>query len=243
MKKVKGILIDLGNTIIYNRKFEFIDGLKKVYDLSNKEKPFNYYLDSANQLSQSTYNLRNTNNNEIKLANYLEQLGINSYISTNYNYLALEYEFLKASSYDEKIEEAEEFLKYITSESIPIVIVSNSTFSSETLKKQLDGFGLNKYFKGLISSANVGKRKPSHEIFDEGYNILKTLNSEIKKEEIIFIGNDYFIDIMGAFNAGLRPFWFNENNIKIDNINNYSEFTFSSYYQLITILNNINRVE
>lgn len=243
MKKVKGILIDLGNTLIYNRRFEFIDGLKKVYDLSNKEKSFDYYLDIANQLSQSTYNLRNKNNNEIKLANYLEQLGIKSYISTKYDYLALEYEFLKASSYDEKIEEAEEFLKYINSESIPIVIVSNSTFSSETLKKQLDGFGLNKYFNELISSANVGKRKPSHEIFDEGYNTLKTLNGEIKKEEIIFIGNDYFIDVMGAFNAGLRPFWFNGNNLKIDNINNYSEFTFSSYHQLVTILNNINRIE
>jgi len=94
---------------------------------------------------------------------------------------------------------------------------------------KLKNCGLEKYFKKIICSEDVGHQKPHHDIF---HFALSSLNA--KKNESIMIGDDYKIDILGAYNFGFKSIFFNIHKNKVENLSNMQEI--SSLEQLLDIL-------
>ena len=72
------------------------------------------------------------------------------------------------------------------------------------------------------------------EIFDYAYGRLLKIDNTIKKEEVLFIGNDYYCDVVGSYNAGFIPVWYNENDEKKDD-NSFSFFSVRNYQELISL--------
>ena len=64
--------------------------------------------------------------------------------------------------------------------------------------------GIDKYFSGAVSSAEVGASKPSPVIFEA---VLNKAGEEA--ESCIHVGDDYEDDIVGANNAGIASIWLN----------------------------------
>ncbi len=60
-------------------------------------------------------------------------------------------------------------------------------------------------FEEIIVSADLGHHKPSKEIFNE-----MTRRTGVTPEEIVYIGNNYQKDIVGAHGAGWRTVWVNQ---------------------------------
>jgi len=58
----------------------------------------------------------------------------------------------------------------------------------------------------------------------------------VKKDNMLFIGNDYNCDVIGSSEAGLKPVWFNQSKEK--DIKDISKINVSSYKELINILKN-----
>lgn len=96
---------------------------------------------------------------------------------------------------------AKSLLSYLSGRGYTLAVLSNSIFSSKTLKKYMAEFGIEQYFTEVVSSADITYRKPSGEAFQFVLNTLGVSPSP----EIYFIGNKLDKDAMGALDAGLTP--------------------------------------
>lgn len=90
-----------------------------------------------------------------------------------------------------------ECLERLKSLGYPMAVVSNVSdhrMAEETLNK----LGFSRYFKTLVTSAEVGWRKPHPAIFAEALRRL-----EVKPSEAVFVGDDPWADVHGARSAGM----------------------------------------
>lgn len=128
----------------------------------------------------------------------------------------------------------EEFLADCERKNIPMYVVSNSGFSAEALMIILQRFGLGKYFKKLWSSADFGRIKPCKDFFELSINTALSDNPSEKREDIIYVGDLYETDVIGAYEAGIKSAWLNKKGaVETDN---KATFTVSSANELFNIL-------
>ena len=105
-------------------------------------------------------------------------------------------------------DDAEEVLDELKTK-YKLAIVSNG--NSMQQRKKIKLTGLDKYFKDIFISEEVGYAKPQKEIF---LIACKAIN--VKPENAVMIGDKYKVDIEGSINAGLNAIWINRKNEKID---------------------------
>ena len=105
-----------------------------------------------------------------------------------------------------------EMLDLFTKEKIPMFVLSNSGFRAGALRIMLDSYGIGKYFEKIWSSADFGRVKPSAELFDMVIGEILNLYPNGNKDDMLFIGDTYETDIVGAHNVGLKTVWINRNN-------------------------------
>jgi FMN hydrolase / 5-amino-6-(5-phospho-D-ribitylamino)uracil phosphatase len=79
----------------------------------------------------------------------------------------------------------------------PLVSLSNGN-------AQLDLVGLASFFKASISAKEFGKSKPDPHIFIAAAGAVGVL-----PHEVLHIGDDAALDVMGALNAGMQAVWLN----------------------------------
>lgn len=79
----------------------------------------------------------------------------------------------------------------------PLVSLSNGN-------AQLDLVGLAGYFKASISAKEFGKSKPDPHIFIAAAGAV-----DVQPHEVLHIGDDAALDVMGALNAGMQAVWLN----------------------------------
>jgi putative hydrolase of the HAD superfamily len=72
--------------------------------------------------------------------------------------------------------------------------------------KILEKLNLKNYFKTIVTSGEIGWKKPSHKIFE-----IALFRLDVKPEETIFVGNDYEEDIMGAKKVGMKTIFLSKN--------------------------------
>jgi HAD superfamily hydrolase (TIGR01509 family) len=96
----------------------------------------------------------------------------------------------------------EDVLRRLKSDRIPFAAISNAPFCGRILEANLEKYGLRSYFQFVVSSADVGFRKPTAAIFVTALSRLG-----VKADQTWFIGDTLREDIVGAAKAGLQPIW------------------------------------
>ncbi|MHA1729808.1 MAG: HAD family hydrolase [Promethearchaeota archaeon] len=91
-------------------------------------------------------------------------------------------------------------LKTLTEKNFKLGILSNHPHHS-FIKKILEKHKLTKYFQIILSSAELGMRKPSQEVFKRALNNLDCKN---QPEFCVMVGDEPASDILGAYNAGMK---------------------------------------
>jgi FMN hydrolase / 5-amino-6-(5-phospho-D-ribitylamino)uracil phosphatase len=71
---------------------------------------------------------------------------------------------------------------------------------------QLERIGLSRYFKASVSARDVGVGKPDIRIFHEAASRVG-----VAPENVLHIGDDPYLDVVGAQNAGMQAVWVNRN--------------------------------
>lgn len=104
----------------------------------------------------------------------------------------------------------EDILIKCSQKDIPMYVLSNSGFRGDALMLILNRFGIGKYFKKLWSSAEFGRIKPDREFFELAISTALSENPNDKREDIIFVGDMYDADVIGAHNAGIKAAWLNK---------------------------------
>lgn len=111
--------------------------------------------------------------------------------------------FRKASiKYERLFPKVKRSLKALKQADRGVYLISNAQ-ACFTLK-ELEKLNLLRYFDGIVISSEVGKKKPSTDIFEIAFR-----KFGIDKEDTLFVGNDLHDDILGAKNFGV-DYWYIE---------------------------------
>lgn len=80
-------------------------------------------------------------------------------------------------------------------------------------REKLEKLNISSYFEEIIVSGELGYHKPDPRIFNE-----MTKRMGVEPSEIIYIGNDYRKDIVGAHRTGWKTAWVNRQNQEIEKV-------------------------
>jgi putative hydrolase of the HAD superfamily len=94
-------------------------------------------------------------------------------------------------------------------EHVKTAIITNGSIKSQ--KGKIEYTKLDKLFKVILISEEVGVGKPDPKIFELALNKLDVL-----PKNALFVGDNLINDIGGCQNAGIRGIWFNPNHFKND---------------------------
>jgi len=87
--------------------------------------------------------------------------------------------------------------------SLPMGVWANTRIATESdVREWLKKAGIEDYFTWVVTSTDVGVRKPNERFFSEA---LKRCG--LDKDEVLFIGNQLNTDIQGANDYGIKNVW------------------------------------
>lgn len=222
----KGILIDMGDTLIHTNNMDFRKSFNYMYDLSKTcdcEK--DYFLEYSYKVFKDIFYSRKYL--EAKLIDFIRLLIETFNLSYDISLEELEVKFAFESCNITKVNNVKEVLEHFKSKNYKIVVLSNTCFSRKAIVAMLDD--LNQYFDEVIASSEFMVRKPYEAFFELGIS-----KFDISRDNIYYIGNDYYFDIYGSSRANLKSVWLNENNKEKNNnlkVSNYIEI--NDFIQLI----------
>ena len=201
---IKKIIFDLDNTLII-WKDEYLEALRKTLKKYNIKEDANYVNDIID--SYEDYYDKYDKEKMLEI--------INDRIKEKINIDILN-DFLEEIGYmSEPNEEVIDTLEYL-SKKYELVVLTNWFTIPQT--NRLKTAKIDKYFKKIFGGENF--TKPNKEAF-------LTAAGNTKPEECIMIGDSYTLDVMGAYNAGIKPIFMNpkhkENKNKFQEIEKLSE--------------------
>lgn len=87
-------------------------------------------------------------------------------------------------------------------------IISNTTYSYNKLDKAFSKSGLYTFFDfAIYSNQPKMKKKPNQTMFFKALEYIKLANKSIKPDRILYVGNKYDKDIIGASLCNLKTAW------------------------------------
>jgi putative hydrolase of the HAD superfamily len=99
-------------------------------------------------------------------------------------------------------------LETLRARGLQLVVVSNA---NGTLLAHMERLGMTARFDCILDSADEGVEKPDPRFFD-----IALARSGARKESTIHVGDLYYVDVVGARNAGLRAVLMDEANLRPD---------------------------
>jgi HAD superfamily hydrolase (TIGR01662 family) len=112
-------------------------------------------------------------------------------------------------------------LKSFRESGIRMGIISNTTNPEFIKEEELCRTGLSTYFEFAIFSSSTPYRKPHPSIFNAAISRLN-----VEAENILFVGDDLKIDVMGAQSVGMPTAWLNrEGSSLVENISPHYQIT------------------
>ncbi len=204
------LIFDFFETLLNIKKIDFNCGLKPLWEKHYKDKcSFEDICKFGEELFVLFQNMHKEGKEfpfvKEELPLYAEKYGGEVISMTTEE----EADFLMLCNDMEHILGVKEMLDEFEKERIPMYVLSNSGFTAKSLWVVLDRFGIGQYFSNVWSSADYGKIKPCREFFDMAINAVLLEHPEERKEEILFIGDTYSTDIIGAYDAGIKAVWIN----------------------------------
>jgi FMN phosphatase YigB (HAD superfamily) len=203
----KGIIFDLDNTLYnYNICHDF--ALESVFTYLNVTYPYIdkiriYYEKIANDLKNELTNTASCHNKSIYFKHLLEKMkvGYKSFNTINNIYWTSFY--TKMDCFDG----VKEFIQWNKNQNIKIAVLTD--YETEYQIVKLERLGLLDYIDVIITSEEIGKEKPSTQMFLSSLNKLS-----LSAENVIMIGDNLNRDIIGAVDIGIFSYWFSHCNIK-----------------------------
>jgi FMN phosphatase YigB (HAD superfamily) len=110
-----------------------------------------------------------------------------------------------------------------------LTLITNGISSVQ--RSRLKAAGIEKYFKKIVISEEIGFKKPDKKFFDEALR----QNINPLKEEILVIGDSLSSDILGGINYGLDTCWYNPEG-KTNTSGITPEYEISSLDELLKIV-------
>ncbi|HPU62997.1 MAG TPA: HAD family hydrolase [Mobilitalea sp.] len=202
----KMIIFDYGHTLIYEQGFDGMKGTQAVMAHAIKN-PRNLSVSEVNEFSRKLYRdlIGFSKEHEIEIHNLKYQ---------NLVYEYLEIELALTPKETEKIywdnaapgiimPYIDEVITYINERGIRSGVISNISFSGDTLAERINRLIPHNKFEFIIASSEYVYRKPNRLLFE-----LALIKAGLKPQEVWFCGDNIKADIIGASKVGIFPVWY-----------------------------------
>lgn len=203
----RGILFDMGDTLLTNVALDFNAGRARVLEIAHNPRgvtAHDYAEVSEQSDLQEIWTRRDASLVEIPWTSFdrliFERLGLTFDIPIE----EVQNEFWRAGLKTEPEPGVYEMLECVQALNIPLAVLSNSSFSGRALCLQLERHDLLKPFKFVMSSSDYAVRKPHPALF-----LTAAAKLGMDAGDIGFIGDTFEVDVIGASQAGMIPIWYN----------------------------------
>ena len=206
----KAILFDLYDTILKDISFDFKAGIKWLYDTCFTQACTWEELKAYEETFWPLFAKRKEDNSEVCLIwDEVAKLFEKFEVALPENLEELEYAIMNQIQQEMLLDVVCETLDELQRQGIPMYILSNSIFTGKATEKLLEDFGILQYFTKVYVSADYGVRKPGEKFFRIAIKEILENHPGMKKNDILYVGNDYVTDVQGAKAAGLDVVWYN----------------------------------
>ncbi|MBI5348962.1 MAG: HAD family hydrolase, partial [Chloroflexi bacterium] len=208
---LRGLIFDLGSTLIYNQHNNQWSQLRPrlVADLVVDLKAQGLTFD--NEQFTATF-IRNIEDFDQQRQTHFKEITTEYILRVTFKELNIQADHLNlpralaalfsfSESQWQPMPHVHPTLRLLQERGLKLAIVSNAA-DSANVQRLIDNAHLRSYFDPIIISANVGVRKPNPRIFDP---VLKTWG--FIANEVVVIGDTLGADILGAKNAHIKSIW------------------------------------
>lgn len=122
-----------------------------------------------------------------------------------------------------------DLLSFLKRRGIRTGVISNISYSGQTLKERIDKLLPDNEFEFIISTADHMFRKPSPRIFELGL-----IKAELSPKDVWYVGDNFGCDIIGAHNAGIFPVLYDGASAKKSDIAADFDFLHIHHWQELT---------
>lgn len=206
----KAVLFDLYDTVLKNESFNFVRGVAYVHEHYLSDactfEEFKAYTDTFLPL----YHQRHVDHSEVHFVKDELPLWFSHFGKMMPEDMDdLEYAIMSAMQCGGILDDVRCVLEELQARGIPAYILSNTIFSTQATKRHLTHHGILPYFEEVYASAEFGVRKPSPLFFDAAITDIFRRHPDLRKEDLLFVGNDYMTDAHGGVAAGIDTVWYN----------------------------------
>lgn len=209
-KKPKMILFDYGQTLVNERKFDGVKGTAAVmeYAVSNPHGRTAEEIQAEatailTELGRIGAGQEHVNQVEVSDDQFYPYLYQSNGIELSISYREAERIFWDHASPAVITDGIEEFLAFLRERNIRTAVISNLSYSQESLKMRIAHFLPNNHFEFVIASSEYIFRKPNPRIFK-----LALEKAGLQAEDCWYVGDSYQCDMVGARNVGMRGLWY-----------------------------------
>lgn len=199
--KPSAVLFDFGETLLHIADYDTLPGDAYLYENAHNPRhvSFEEYREYRLRLHAAIEEKRNLANLEHSWRSFNAIVNV-KFGLTSPNDAELELKYWTLINRHESAPGIVPVLDHLRGRGIPMGVVSNSLFSGAILKYELSLHGIGRYFQIILSSADLGIRKPDSEIFAVAASGLG-----VRSSEILFIGDSIRADYEGSRSAGMIP--------------------------------------
>ena len=204
--KPLGVIFDLGDTILRVVSSDWRSGNERLLELADNRQGFTASMlePISTELAAEVFAYREQFLLELRYEDFIRLLCETTGISLRVSYEVAVREVYKAALSFEPVAGVRDTLQKLASLGIRMGVLSNSSFSGELLRDELDRHNLTQFFTYVLSSADYGLRKPNPRLVS-----LAVKKLGLNPNETWFVGDRIEADIAGALRAGLHPVWYN----------------------------------
>ena len=210
LKKPKMIWFDYGQTLVKEANFNGVKGTEAVlqYAVTNK-----YDLTAA-QVQAEAEKINQELGRFDPAKRHLFQVEVPNHMFTAYLYESLGIQLSISSEEIDRVfwdaaapgvptEGIESFLEFLYQNDIRTGVLSNISYAGTVVEERINKMLPNHHFEFIIATSEYMYRKPHMRIFEF---ILE--KSELRPEEVWYIGDQYKCDVIGAKSIGIFPIWY-----------------------------------
>ena len=204
------LIFDFFETIVHNKSMDFNRGLKVMWEKYYKDKcSFEEIVAYGEELFGHMLSLHKEGKEYAFVKEELPQYAANFGGEVVQMNPCEEADFLMRCNEMEAMPDIPEALHEFGKLGIPMYVLSNSGFTAEALSIVLEKLGIRQYFRQIWSSADYGRIKPDKGFFEMAIEKVLLENPNLSRNDIVFIGDSYDTDVVGAAQAGLNVIWLN----------------------------------
>jgi putative hydrolase of the HAD superfamily len=207
-RHIKGVFFDLGYTLIeyggHDWRMIDLEGHKRGYDdlvaRGYPLPPFGIFHERLEQLKSECRPADRESLREWKAtdapAALLAEFGVDDPAAVSARFIRMVY--TEAQKYMQVCERGVETLRRLKERGYLTGIISNTLYAPEYPNSDLVRLGLQPYLDITVYSPEIGYRKPHPAVFEAAVT-----RSGLEPREMIYVGDRYDVDVLGARKAGL----------------------------------------